>query len=165
MRRLHWDERERMGEIDEARFAIAKTLQGMIHDVEVGRYLEYLAQRHAKADGDAVDGELVETSEHYCDTFAPGAWVRCPTPRSPARRWRRRQLAGQYPLGPIWNDLRQVVNGKFGPFSEAYDQILRAWKISKTALSPAVHTNNMSNVVMADWHGVSAGHVVRRSTW
>ena len=33
-----------MGEIDEARYAIAKTLHSMIHDVEVGRYLEWLAK-------------------------------------------------------------------------------------------------------------------------
>lgn len=157
------EERERMGEIDEARFAIAKTLHGMIHDVEVGRYLEWLAQKHAKADGDAIDGELVDASESMRDVFAPGTWVKVPESKIPGTAVAKYgKLAGQYLPGPIWNDLRQTVNGKFKPFGEVYDQVLKAWKISKTALSPAVHTNNvMSNLVMADWHGVTAGHVVK----
>lgn len=157
------EERERMGEIDEARFAIARTLHGMIHDVEVGRYLEWLAQKHAKADGDAIDGQLVEASESMRDVFAPGTWVKVPESKIPGTSVSKYgKLAGQYLPGPIWNDLRQTVNGRFKPFGEVYDQVLRAWKISKTALSPAVHTNNvMSNLVMADWHGVTAGHVVK----
>lgn len=157
------EERERMGEIDEARFAIARTLHGMIHDVEVGRYLEWLAQKHAKADGDAIDGELVDASESMRDVFAPGTWVKVPESKIPGTSVSKYgKLAGQYLPGPIWNDLRQTVNGRFKPFGEVYDQVLRAWKISKTALSPGVHTNNvMSNMVMADWHGVTAGHVVK----
>jgi len=36
------------------------------------------------------------------------------------------------------------------------------WKTAKTALSPAVHMNNvMSNFVMADWHDVGAAHVAK----
>lgn len=157
------EEQDRMGRIDEARFAIAKTLQGMIHDVEVGRYLEWLAQKHAKADGDAIDGELVDASESMRDVFAPGTWVKVPDSEITGTSVSKYgKLAGLYLPGPIWNDLRQTVNGRFKPFGEAYDQVLRAWKISKTALSPAVHTNNvMSNMVMADWHGVTAGHVVK----
>ena len=43
-----------------------------------------------------------------------------------------------------------------------YAAILSAWKTSKTTLSPTVHTNNvMANLVMADWHDVTAGHVAK----
>jgi hypothetical protein len=157
------DEREKMGEIDEARYAIAKTLHGMIHDVEVGRYLEWLGQTYAKLEGEPIPGMVVEASERMRDTFAPGEWVRVPESKiSGTSVLRYGKLAGQYLPGPIWNDLRQVMNGQFQPFGETYNDILRMWKISKTALSPAVHTNNiMSNFVMADWHEVTAGHMAK----
>jgi hypothetical protein len=55
-----------------------------------------------------------------------------------------------------------VIAGRPKPLGEAFDVVLRAWKASKTALSPAVHMNNvMSNFVMADWHDVTAGHVAK----
>lgn len=156
-------ERETMGEIDEARFAIAKTLHGMINDVEVGRYLEWLGQTYAKVDGDSIPGTVVEASERMRDTFKPGDWVKVPeTKISGTNVYRYGKLAGRYLPGPIWNDLRQVVNGQFMPLGETYANLLRLWKTSKTALSPAVHTNNiMSNFVMADWHDVSAGHMAK----
>jgi N12 class adenine-specific DNA methylase len=157
------EEREKMGEIDEARYAIAKTLHGMIHDVEVGRYLEWLSQNYAQADGSAVNGTVVEASERYRDTFKPSDWVQVPDSKIPGTSvLKYGKLAGRYLPGPIWNDLRQVVNGQFKPFGETYANILTMWKTSKTALSPAVHTNNvMSNFVMADWHEVSAGHMAK----
>lgn len=157
------DEREKMGEIDEARFAIAKTLQGMIHDVEVGRYLEWLAMNQAKKEGETIPGTVVEASERYRDVFKPGEWVRVPdTKISGTSVLKYGKLAGRYLPGPVWNDLRQTVNGQFRPFGDTYAKILSAWKTSKTALSPAVHMNNiMSNFVMADWHDVTAGHTAK----
>ena len=157
------DERELMGEVDEARFAIAKTLHAMIHDVEVGRYLEWLAVKQAKKEGDAIPGEVVEASERYQDAFNPNEWVRVPdTKISGTDVLKYGKLAGRYLPGPVWNDLRQVVGGQFNPFGDVYAQVLSVWKTSKTALSPAVHMNNvMSNFVMADWHDVGAAHVAK----
>lgn len=154
-------EREKMGEVDEARFAIAKTLHGMIHDVEVGRYLEWLGTTQAKKPGEQIDGQIVEASERYRDSFAPDEWVQVPeTKIAGTNVLKYGKLAGRYIPGPVWNDLRQVINGQFNPFGETYAKILSLWKTSKTALSPAVHMNNvMSNFIMADWHGVTAGHV------
>lgn len=156
-------ERESMGEVDEARFAIAKTLHGMIHDVEVGRYLEWLGINYAKKPGEEMEGDIVEASERYKDTFKPTDWVQVPETKVPGTNvLKYGKLAGRYIPGPIWNDLRQVVNGQFRPFGDTYAKILSLWKTSKTALSPAVHMNNiMSNFVMADWHGVTAGHVAK----
>lgn len=155
------DERESMGEIDEARFAIAKTLHAMIHDVEVGRYLEWLASRQAKKEGETIPGTVVEASERMRDTFAPGEWVRVPDSKIQGTNvLKYGKLAGRYLPGPVWNDLRQVVGGQFQPFGETYAKVLSLWKTSKTALSPAVHMNNvMSNFVMADWHDVHATQV------
>lgn len=156
-------EREAMGEIDEARFAIAKTMHGMIHDVETGRYLEWLAQRYAKKEGEAIDGRVVEASERMRDIFKPGEWVKVPDTVIPGTRVKKYGvLAGRYLPGPIWNDVRQVVGFRYQPLGETYAAIHKAWKTSKTALSPAVHMNNvMANFVMADWHDVTAGHVVK----
>lgn len=156
-------ERVAMGEIDEARYAIAKSLHGMIHDVETGRYLEWLAQRYAKKPGEAIDGEIVDASERMRDTFAPGEWVQVPETKIPGTSvLKYGKLAGRYLPGPIWNDVRQTVGFRFKPLGETYAAILGAWKTSKTALSPAVHTNNvMANFVMADWHDVTAGHILK----
>lgn len=156
-------EREAMGEIDEARFAIAKTLHGMIHDVEVGRYLEWIAHRHAVKSAQGIDGTLVEASELYRHTFGRGDWVQVPETKIPGTDVAKYgKLAGRYLPGPIWNDLRQTVNGQFKPFGDTYSKVLTLWKTAKTALSPAVHTNNvMSNFVMADWHDVGPGHVAK----
>lgn len=155
-------ERVKMGEIDEARYAIGKTLQRMVHDVEVGRYLEWLSQNHAKLPGEPIMGNVVEASERYRDTFARDEWVQVPATTIPGTAVKKYgKLAGQFLPGPIWNDLRQTVGrARFGP--EWWRNIMTMWKLSKTALSPVVHTNNvMSNFVMADWHDVSAGHVAK----
>ncbi len=155
------DEREAMGEVDEARFAIATTLHGMIHDIEVGKYFEWVGQNYAKADGDAVDGEVVPASERMIDAFKPGTWVQVPDSKVPGTKvLKYGKLAGKYIPGPIWNEIRQVANGQFRPFGDTYAKVLSLWKTAKTALSPAVHMNNvMANVVMADWHDVTAGHL------
>lgn len=157
------DEREKMGEIDEARFAIARTLQRMIHDVEVGRYLEWLAQNQSVVGESNVPGTIVEASEGYHRSFKPGEWVQVPTSLIPGTTvLRYGKLAGRYVPGPVWNDVRQIIGGKWTPLGQTYDAILRAWKTSKTALSPGVHTNNiMANLVMADWHDVGATHVAK----
>lgn len=152
-----------MGEIDEARFAIAKTLHGMIHDIETGRYLEWLAKNHAKKEGETIDGEIVEASESMRSTFAPGTWVKVPESKVQGTNvLKYGTLAGRYLPGPVWNDVRQTVGFRFKPFGETYAAILSAWKTAKTALSPAVHTNNvMANMVMADWHDITAGHMAK----
>lgn len=155
------EERVAMGEIDEARYAIAKTLHGMIHDVETGRYLEWLAQRYAVKNAGQVPGRLVEASERMRDTFARGEWVQVPDSKIIGTNVKKYGLlAGRYLPGPIWNDVRQMSGPRIG--SDLWRSILGAWKTSKTALSPAVHTNNvMANFVMADWHDVTSGHVLK----
>jgi hypothetical protein len=156
-------ERVAMGEIDEARYAIAKTLHGMIHDVETGRYLEWLANTYSKQLASEVPGDLVEASERMRDTFKPGEWVQVPeTKIGGTQVMKYGKLAGRFIPGPIWNDVRQTVGFRFKPLGETYAAILGAWKTAKTALSPAVHTNNvMANFVMADWHDVTAGHIAK----
>lgn len=156
-------EREAMGEIDEVKYGVARTLSGMIHDVEVGRYLEWLANTQAKPTKETLPAGavVIEARESLLHSFAPGEWVKVPDTEIPGTATARYgKLAGLYLPGPIWNDVRQTVNQNLQPLGEYYAAILRAWKISKTALSPAVHMNNvMANVVMADWHDVGAAHI------
>jgi hypothetical protein len=95
---------------------------------------------------------VVNASERYADTFKPGEWVKVPDSKIAGTNVQKYgTLAGRYLPGPVWNDLRQTVNGQFRPFGDTYGKILSFWKTSKTVLSPAVHMNNiMSNFVMAD---------------
>ena len=156
------DEREKMGEVDEARFAIAKTLHGMIHDVEVGRYLRWIAQTQAKLVAADVPGKLVTAEEGWGHVFKPGEWVQVPDTKITGTDVAKYgKLAGRFVPGPVWNDVRQLGNSSFGKVPwEAFNTLQSWWKTSKTALSPGVHMNNiMSNFVMADWHDVSPAHV------
>lgn len=166
------DEREKMGEIDEARYAIAKTLHAMVHDVEVGKYLEWLSRDQAKAvppegftvvqAGERLDKEGRIRQDPFA-TYTAAEWVKVPDTKIQGTSVARYgKLAGLYVPGPVWNDVRQVSGGGVRLGGETWNRILSLWKTSKTALSPAVHTNNiMSNMVMADWHDVTAGHVAK----
>lgn len=164
-------EREKMGEIDEARFAIAKTLHGMIHDVEVGRYTEWIGKKYGLTHATQVPGGLVDAHELQeknkpgvsLRVYKKGEWVQVPdTKIQGTDAYKYGKLAGKFIPGPIWNDLRQINGGSLKPVGDVYAAVLKAWKMSKTALSPAVHMNNvMANMVMADWHDVSAGHVAK----
>ncbi len=166
------DEREKMGEIDEARYAIAKTLHAMIHDVEVGKYLEWLSRDQAQAvppegftvvqAGERLDKEGRTRQDPFA-TYTAAEWVKVPDTKIQGTSVSRYgKLAGLYVPGPVWNDVRQVSGGGVRIGGETWNRILSLWKASKTALSPAVHTNNiMSNAVMADWHDVTAGHVAK----
>jgi hypothetical protein len=158
------EERARMGEIDEVRFAVAKTLQQMIHDTEVGKFLEYVANTQGRTE-EKLPGEatVVEASESMWRAFGKDEWVQVPEAKVPGTQVKKYgKLAGLFVPGPIWNDIRQVASPRYRPLGEMFDVALKAWKISKTALSPAVHMNNvMANVVMADWHDVLAKDLVR----
>lgn len=68
----------------------------------------------------------------------------------------------------MWNDIRQIASmTDQGDVAKAYADILRMWKISKTALSPTTHMNNvMSNFIFADLHDVQAKHILKAiKTW
>lgn len=102
-----------MGEVDEARFAIVKTLHGMIRDVETDRYLEWVAKTYGKPDGVQIDGNIVEGSERWRDTFLPGGWVKVPDTKIAGTQVSKYgKLSGKYVPGPVWNDVRSAVNVK-----------------------------------------------------
>jgi hypothetical protein len=163
-------ERKRMGEIEDIRYAMAKTINIATHDVEVGKYFNWLAEGHARVPGDLPAGAKViddaRKAESKVQAFGKDVWVKVPETKIQGTGVSAYgKLAGRYIPGPIWTDIRAVASG--GAFfssniGKGYEKLLSLWKISKTALSPAVHVNNvMANVVMADWHDVSGTHLLK----
>ena len=145
------DERERMGELDEVRYAVAQTLQMMVHDIEVGRFFEWTAKTYGKA---KPEGRDVAASESMLRAYSHDEWVQVPTSNIPSTQTKKYgALAGMYVPGAVWNDIRQTAGTRIAPFGEAHEKLLQFWKKAKTAWSPAVHMNNvMANFVIADWH-------------
>lgn len=154
------DERTMMGELDEAKYAVARTLLMMNRDIEVGRFHEWVADEYAKTPEEAEEEglQMADASDSMMRAFTPDEWVTVPTSKIPGTGvFKYGALAGMVVPGPVWNDIRQISAGRFEPFGAAYASILRAWKLSKTALTPTTHVNNiMGNFVMADMHDVGA---------
>ncbi|MFN4115856.1 MAG: hypothetical protein ACK4F7_05055, partial [Inhella sp.] len=148
------EERQAMGELDEVRYAITKTLHGMVRDVEVGRYLEWLGQNYAVKAADDVPGEIVPDNEAVfagrAKPLLPGQWTKVPETKIPGTQvLKYGLLAGRYVEGPVWNEVRQTVEGNYRLGGPLWNKLLGWWKLSKTALSPGVHMNNvMANLVM-----------------
>lgn len=162
-------ERERMGEIDDIRYAMAKTLNVAIHDVEVGKYFKWLAETEARTPGDMAIGDNVIDNPAKAGSkiqiFGKDTWVLVPDTKIRGTQVSAYgKLAGRYIPGPIWVDIRAVGAANFysSDPGKLYEKVLRMWKISKTALSPGVHMNNvMGNIVMSDWHEVNGLHVTK----
>lgn len=165
-RDLSKPEREALGEIDEVRFGVAKTLHLMTHDIEIGRMQEWVAQNYAKAELEPYEKPYERSaSESLASTFGKLTWVKVPSTEVRGTNVKKYgALAGKYVPGPIWNDVRQHVSldsGR-GALRKAWDDLLRLWKISKTALSPGVHMNNiMANVFIADFHDLRAKDLLK----
>lgn len=159
------EERQMMGELDEAKYAVARTLFMMQRDIEVGRFHEWVADQYAKMPEEAEEDGLTmaDASESMFRAFKPDEWVTVPPVKVPGTGvFKYGALAGMVVPGPVWNDIRQISASRHEPFGAAYASILRAWKLSKTALTPTTHVNNiMGNFVMADMHDVGARDVTQ----
>ncbi len=158
------EERERLGEIDEVRYAFARTMLATTRDIETGRFLDWVHRAFAKGSeedvlaagqriGAAVDAAMT------VKTFAKDEWVQVPQTYAQGTKSRKYgALAGSFIPGHIWNDIRSTTNFQSdSAVWRLYDEMLRGWKIAKTSLSPIVHANNiMSNFILADMADV--GH-------
>lgn len=149
------DERVKMGELDEVRYAVAQTLQMMTHDIEVGRFFSWAAKQYGKP---SAEGKEATASESMLRAYGKDEWVQVPSSNIPDTKTKKYgALAGLYVPGAVWNDIRQTAGSRIEPFGHAHEVVLQFWKKSKTAWSPAVHTNNvMANFVIADWHDLRA---------
>lgn len=158
-------ERERLGELDEVRYAVATTLQMAVHDIEVGKFFEWTAKQYGKS---APEGKEVAASNNLLHTYGKDEWAQVPTANIPGTQVKKYgALAGMYVPGPVWNDLRQTGAQQQGGIAKTYATVLAFWKKSKTSWSPGVHMNNvMANFVMADWHDIRAADLAEAlSIW
>lgn len=148
-------ERQRLGELDEVRYAVAQTLQMMVHDIEVGRFFEWVGGQYAKK---KPEGEVVAAHESLRHVYGKGTWVKVPETEIPGTSVKKYgALSGLYIPGPVWSDMRQIAAVRYEPWGRTYANVLRFWKKSKTAWTPGVHMNNvMANFIMADWHDIRA---------
>lgn len=157
-RDLNPEERLRLGEIDEVRYAFARTMIAAVRDIETARFLEWVMQNYSVADAKEVTakgGRIAEAADKTTTltTYADDEWVEVPMTYAQGTKIRKYGLlAGRYIPGHIWNDIRATINWQSASaVGRLYEQLMRGWKIAKTALSPAVHTNNiMANFVLAD---------------
>lgn len=181
-------ERTRMGEIDDIRYALVRTMQLAVQDVETGKYFEWLANNYGKeleqlpdgaiikdsgvigrpaeqqlADGKlvAIPGKIKDATQNFANafrTFEKDKWVQVPDTKVQGTEVRKYgKLAGKYVPGPVWNDVRNIGEDQALPLGKAFDSLQSKWKVSKTALSPAVHVNNvMSNFVFMNWADVQS---------
>lgn len=160
------DERTRMGEIQDVRYSVAKTMMQATRDIETARLLDWVARNEAKLTESLLPegAKAVDPSYSLGVVFKRDEWVKVPETKVPGTNVARYgNLAGRYVPGPIWNDLRQMVGlTNQGDLGRVYGKMMRLWKISKTALSPVTHMNNvMSNFVLADMHDIQSRHVIK----
>lgn len=153
------EERQRMGEIEDARYGFARTMLQGVRDVETARFLDWVGENYARDDADGLQvAEIKPLAQALgSQTFTRDEWVKVPETKIKGTQVNRYgTLASKYVPGVMWNDLMAI--GDFQ--ATAWDKMLTAWKLSKTALSPAVHVNNvMSNFIMADLADVGVNDI------
>ena len=158
-------ERQQMGELDEAKYAVAVTISQLAHDIEVAKYFAWVADAHALEPA-GVPGERIVTAQEFqalAGDIRKGRFVRVPDTVVAKTTGVKRYgaLAGKLIPAPIWNDIRQL-NNRTKPFGDKFDQLLRLWKMNKTVLSPVTHLNNtLANFFMADMHDVEPSDVIQ----
>lgn len=155
-------ERERMGEIVDARYNIAKTFHVLAHDLATARFFDDIARNPEwAAKTMPTSGVIVDASEaSRLRTWAGVDWVKVPDvtiPRSQAKKYGA--LSGRWVRAEIWRDI-QELDRMHNPSSWAW--VLTQWKLNKTARSPVVHMNNVvSNLLLMDMADVRLQDLVR----
>jgi len=154
------EERERMGEILDARYNIAKTYQLLASDLATGKFLKSIAENDNWARVDEPEGTVGAAREGISRTFSDVEWIKVPDskiPKSQAKRWGA--LAGMYVRSEIWRDLNQLDEMQH---SGTWSKLLTQWKLNKTARNPVVHMNNvMSNFLLADMADIRFRDIAR----
>ena len=145
-------EREKMGELVDARYTIAKTFMLMANDLSTGRFFKEVSEKEewtrSKPPPDHQWKEGSEYGRYWNDPEIQ--WVKVPDTNIAQTGGKKRwgALAGKYVRAEIWRDLNEVnIANTPGPWRK----LLTQWKKNKTARNPVVHMNNvMSNVMLMD---------------
>lgn len=144
-------EREKMGEILDARYTIGKTYMMMSHDLATGRFYQDIASNEDWTRTSEPEGKWKNAGDVKRMAIDPELqWVRVPDTDIPGTGGKKRWggLAGRFVRAEIWRDLNEieVMNSP-----TAWRMLLTQWKLNKTARSPVVHMNNvMSNLMFMD---------------
>jgi len=155
-------ERERMGEILDARYTIAKTYMVMAHDLATGRFYKDIADNPEwSSDQEPASGawkNAAEYGRHWADPDIE--WVKVPdTKIASSNTPRYGALAGRFVRAEIWRDINELEQMQSPTW---WNTILTQWKLNKTARSPVTHMNNvMSNAVLMDMADVRARDLYR----
>lgn len=144
-------EREKMGEILDARYTIGKTFTILAHDLATGRFYKDIAEngawtRNAEPNTKWVNGS--EFSRWWNDDEVE--WVKVPDTDIPQSGGKKRwgALAGKFVRAEIWRDINEL---DIMSRPNLWTKLLTIWKLNKTGRSPVVHLNNiMSNFVFMD---------------
>lgn len=149
------DERQKMGEIVDARYTIARTFMLMANDLSTGRFYKEVAENEnwARSSEPATGWR---TAEEYSGkggrywTDPEIAWVKVPdtviSDTGGKKRWGA--LSGKYVRAEIWRDLNET---DIAMTPGTWRKLLTQWKLNKTARNPVVHMNNvMSNMMFMD---------------
>ena len=145
-------ERDKMGEIVDARYTIAKTFMLMSNDLATGRFFKDVSEKAEwTVSTPPPDGQWKDASEYSRYWEDPAIrWVKVPDTNiqntGGKKRWGA--LAGKYVRSEIWRDLNEVdIANRPG----VWRTLLSQWKKNKTGRNPVVHMNNiLSNVAFMD---------------
>lgn len=159
------EERQLMGELDEVKYAVARTLSMMSHDIEVGKYLDYIAKNHSEM-MEPETGKIITEPWKFGALGDKNAWVKVPATEIAKTGGVKKygNLAGRYIPVAMWNDIASMnhLTNSHSAWVRGYSKVMSMWKVNKTALSPAVHLNNvMANMIFADLHDVTADHMMK----
>jgi hypothetical protein len=135
-------QREALGEVEDAAYAIARTGRLMTNDLSVYRFYDKLSK----------NGRIASDTD-------PGGWVKIDEGRIPNTGINKYgNLEGKYVPPEIYADLKGLKSAQEWKHNwRHYLSIVSWWKVSKTALNPTVHMNNViSNLALydmadADW--------------
>jgi uncharacterized membrane protein len=156
------EERNRMGEILDARYTIAKTYMIMAHDLATGRfYRDIAASSEWSTPIEPAKGTWKNAAEYSRFWNDPSIeWVRVPDTKIADSNTRRYgPLAGQWVRAEIWRDINELEKMQSPGW---WNALLTQWKLNKTARSPVVHMNNvMSNAMLMDMADVRARDLAR----
>jgi hypothetical protein len=128
--------RQRMGEIREAPYVVARTINDLSFDVETSRLFDVVSRNPAVASAVPKPGWVK----------LEGASIRG-VPRLG-------RLEGQYVAPEVAEDINQMVRTRTDA-ERTFNAILGLWKFGKVPLNPATQFRNlMSNTVLLDMKGV-----------
>ena len=147
-------DREKMGEILSAGFAMAKTGNLMTNDIASFKFYDDISKM-------VIDGNKVARNVKPKDLEDVDSWVQMPTSNIKGTDVKEfGALSGKYVPKEIHHDLN-VANqykrwnrgdGQFGGLTKYHHKALQFWKRGKTTLNPTVHTNNVgSNFLLYDF--------------